>query len=270
MGASEIRKWEVTMMVALLPRRAPIFVERQPIPHTQSMIRSRGTVSHLWRLLVLLQALLLATSFALLPRRAPSSSATRTRAATDDDDPISVRAPSFAELTLVADVIMDSFYPNTTQPWRQLYKMGELNRLQQGFPYADVSEHRMLVACCRDRIVGFCDIDARKPNRPTSFQYNPRPYLSDLCIHPDYRRRGIARALISECEECCAEVFDKEEIFIRVERKNEAAVLMYEGMDYDEIDNDLDPSEEIVLLRKNLNLAEPLAATGGMEDEYSS
>jgi ribosomal protein S18 acetylase RimI-like enzyme len=171
-----------------------------------------------------------------------------------------IRDSTFADLGQVADTILESFYANATSPWRQLYRMGELNRVQQGFPHADKTLHRMLVAVVHtnepgeERVVGFCDIDARKPNRSTSYTYNPRPYLSDLCIHPDFRRLGIAQALVHICEEFCGQDIIKEEIFIRVEKTNVPALNMYQKMDYRPIENPDDPEGTIILLRKNLLL----------------
>jgi len=169
------------------------------------------------------------------------------------DDEFHIRDCTYAELGAAADIIVKSFYAHTISPWKQMYRMAELNRLQQGFPYADRDLHRMLVAvsAAENKIVGFCDIDARIPNRPTAYKYNPRPYLSDLCIHPDWRRKKIGRSLIEFCEDFCLEDLNRDEIFIRVEKKNIAAVQMYTGLGYDEIDcpNDL---SEIVLLRKEL------------------
>ena len=170
---------------------------------------------------------------------------------------ISVRDCTFAELTQVSDLIMSSFYANATSPWSQLYRMGELNRIQQGFPYADKAQHRVLVAATTNatsQIVGYIDVDDRVPNRNTSYKYNPRPYLSDLCIAPEYRRRGIARALVEECEDFCLSKLEKNEAFIRVEKKNVAALTMYQSMGYSPIDNHPDSSnEEILLLRKDLS-----------------
>ena len=170
---------------------------------------------------------------------------------------IKIRDSLYGELGGAADVIMQSFYADSKPPWNHMYKMAELNRLQQGFPYADRKMHRMLVAVAKEigqqeeQIVGFCDCDLRKPNRPTSYNYNPRPYVSDLCVSPSCRRQGIANKLVSYSEEYCKEL-GCEEIFIRVERKNEPAITMYSNLGYVEIDNDLDDSEKIVILRKSL------------------
>ena len=168
-----------------------------------------------------------------------------------------IRDSQYADLAVVSDIIIRSFYANVTSPWNHMYRMAELNRLQQGFPYADKELHRMLVAVSiiDDTVIGFCDIDARVPNRPTGYKYNPRPYLSDICVDPDWRRRGIARSLIEACESFCSESLDREEVFIRVEKENHAALHMYRSMEYYRVKNPDDPLGSVILLKKNLTVA---------------
>jgi ribosomal protein S18 acetylase RimI-like enzyme len=201
------------------------------------------------------------STFARLPSsRLPSSMPLSCSAQPDEAaSQFHIRNSTYGDLGQVADTILASFYANATSPWSQLYRMGELNRVQQGFPYADKTLHRMLVAVVqtnekKERVVGYCDIDARKPNQPTSYSWNPRPYLSDLCIHPAFRRLGIAQALVKICEDFCVQDIAKEEIFIRVEKTNVPALTMYQKMGYRPIENPDDPMGTIILLRKNLLL----------------
>lgn len=129
-----------------------------------------------------------------------------------------------------------------------MYRLSELNRLQQNFPYDD-TRHRMLVAVTKvpspnpttgnlavamqssqnERIVAFCDIDARPATR---WQDPPRPYLSDLAVDTDFRRRGIARSLVELCEHIVVAAMNQSALYIRVERDNNHAVNMYQKLLY--------------------------------------
>lgn len=203
--------------------------------------------------------------------RRSSTSSSRQPALILESDNYVVRDCLYGELTSVVDIIMSSFYSKTPSPWRQLYRIGELNRLQQSFPYGE-PDHRMLVAVNKlspsstDTIIGFCDIDDRIPNRPTSYSFNPRPYLSDLCVHPSFRRKGIARSMISACENFCMQELGKKKLFIRVERNNTNAILMYEQLGYQEFLGTTEQETEqphIVLLTKDLSYQDVFDEDGG-------
>jgi ribosomal protein S18 acetylase RimI-like enzyme len=175
-----------------------------------------------------------------------------------------IRDCRHAELGACVDIIMESFYNTTTQaPWKQMYRLGELNRLQQGFPYGDDRAlHRMILAEVDDSktttttIVGYVDIDLRPPNRPTGYSYNPRPYLSDLCIRSDYRRNGIAKGLVQFCEQFVLQSkYCDNELFIRVEAHNTPAIAMYKSLGYQIIHNPDDPQQtKIWILHRLLDL----------------
>lgn len=173
-----------------------------------------------------------------------------------------IRDCVYAELGQCADVILNSFYNETIKaPLRPLFRMAELNRIQQNFPYADRDLHRMIIVQVDDQIVGFCDVDARRPNRQTSYRFNPRPYLSDLCIDPKFRRLGLAKALIRESEQFCRKLprplhsaqAEIPELFIRVERSNKAAVSMYREMGYTNVSNPDSPDGSILILHKHVS-----------------
>lgn len=187
-----------------------------------------------------------------------------------------IRDCTHNELSSVADLIVDSFYNYTANTvWKQFTKLAELNRIQQNFPYGDDrAVHRMMVLTATSSnatstICGFVDVDARKPNRPTSYKYNPRPYLSDLCIHPNYRRYGCATLLIQACEAFCRSELPKmalspagnrrtdicavPELYIRVETTNIAAGQMYRKLGYTTVQNHSDAgNDKIMILYRQL------------------
>ncbi|KAL3903150.1 MAG: hypothetical protein SGARI_005508 [Bacillariaceae sp.] len=83
-------------------------------------------------------------------------------------------------------------------------------------------------------VAGFVDIDLRP--LPKDFKFpQPRPYLSDLCISKTYRRQGMAKALVEQCEQFCIRQ-SKTELYIRVQESNVAALTMYQQLGYEIID----------------------------------
>lgn len=124
--------------------------------------------------------------------------------------------------------MVEAFYDaKTAATWKPLYRLAELNRLQQNFAYPDQRElHRMYVAVAvvaleatgddeirtttttktttATTIAGFCDVDCR-PCRTTTSPILPRPYLSDVAVRSKFRRLGLARALVGAAEEFVSE-----------------------------------------------------------------
>lgn len=144
----------------------------------------------------------------------------------------------------MADILIESFY-NPSMVVRQYLYLSELSRLQGNFPYGNV-EHTFFIACLRqdsssniknnnkETIIGFVDVDARPGTNESDA---PRPYLSDLAVLPAYRRKGIAQALIHECE-TEAKLWGKDELYLRVERKNDGALDMYRNkLGYEALDH---------------------------------
>jgi ribosomal protein S18 acetylase RimI-like enzyme len=145
--------------------------------------------------------------------------------------------------------MIDSFYTSQTS-WKKLFRLAELNRLQQNYPYTDTDLHQMLVAVIdNQQVVGFCDVDARPCK---TYPPLPRPYLSDLAVDPKYRRRGIAKSLVQRGESFLQKV-PREELFIRVEETNQAAISMYTGLGYETVGIDTEKDKSIFRLWKKLD-----------------
>jgi ribosomal protein S18 acetylase RimI-like enzyme len=64
------------------------------------------------------------------------------------------------------------------------------------------------------------------------------PYLSNLAVHPDYRRRGVAQQLLCNCEETALE-WGFTEIYLHVLENNHGARRLYYQLGYrvDHIDS---------------------------------
>mmetsp|Transcript_24710 Transcript_24710/g.49149 ORF Transcript_24710/g.49149 Transcript_24710/m.49149 type:complete len:304 (+) Transcript_24710:90-1001(+) len=139
-----------------------------------------------------------------------------------------IREAFYSDLPFAAHILVDGFY--TRSILNHAHRLGELSRLQNNFPYSHPN-HKMFVAIDpndKGRIIGFCDVDARPPRiKPAA----PRPYLSDLAVRSDWKRRGVATALVRRCEEC-AGVWDMKNLYLRVESSNTRALDMYEGFGY--------------------------------------
>lgn len=141
----------------------------------------------------------------------------------------------YLDLGAVSDIMLESFYTSNDKrsPWRHLFRMAELNRLQQNFPYGD-DQHFMLIAISKVEdnlrvVAGFCDVDMRPPSK--IFPSPPRPYLSDLAVRESFRQQGIAKALIEACENIVLRQ-QWRDLYIRVEQKNDVAIQMYNNLQY--------------------------------------
>jgi ribosomal protein S18 acetylase RimI-like enzyme len=202
-----------------------------------------------------------------------SSSSESAQQQKDTPRDFTIRACKYEELAAVADIIMDAFYTEKST-WRRLYQLAELNRLQQNFPYTNTDLHQMLVAVVvgdsDERIAGFVDIDARPCQTKIKL---PRPYLSDLAVNSEFRRRGIARALVEECERFVQQLLPAPpvrggELWIRVEETNDAAVAMYtKKLDYEITGSDNQDKDKgtILILHKEFE-EKGAAAPFGFEE----
>lgn len=140
-----------------------------------------------------------------------------------------IRKGLFRDLRCVADLMMDAFYSDKSIMYHY-HRMLELDRVQNNFPY-DSSKHEYYVACSPDgKVIGFVDIDARPSARKDA---PPRPYLSDLAVSTEWRRKGIASRLVEQCEARSRQM-GKSKMYLRVEQNNDAALRMYcENMAYE-------------------------------------
>jgi ribosomal protein S18 acetylase RimI-like enzyme len=176
-----------------------------------------------------------------------SSSSSSSQSSSPSSSPsFYIRDAVYSDLGQVANILIESFY-NPTIIVRQYLYLSELSRLQDNFPYSDC-DHSFFVACekrppststsqkwhnQKEKVIGFVDVNQRPRKKESDA---PRPYLSDLAVHPDFRRRGVAQALMQECERE-VQFWGKDQLYLRVERKNEGALKMYSGLGYEALDH---------------------------------
>ncbi|KAL7482477.1 hypothetical protein ACHAW6_008152 [Cyclotella cf. meneghiniana] len=165
-----------------------------------------------------------------------------------------IEQAKYSQLPQVAEIITHSFHPelDNNPILRPLRVLFEMDRLQSNFPYGDEDHYYFVVSCGsgtdKDEIVvGFCDLDFRSPPTYSTYPFTmfsssssnhiirQRPYLSDVAIHPEHRRRGLASSLMAEVENR-ARSRGVKEIYLGVAEENRGALKMYDGMGYEVLD----------------------------------
>lgn len=191
--------------------------------------------------------------------------ATTTTTTTTDKDTtpttttFQIREAQYSDLAQAADLMTDGFYPELRNNpiMRPIRYVLELDRLQNNFPYDRDGRHYYLVVneigdgMTNRNVIGFCDIDGRIPtvaaaqtnstdsvstllSQFTKRIIRPQPYFSDLAIDPNYRRQGIASALMKEAESRATNM-GFEELYLGVRSTNELALNMYSNIGYESI-----------------------------------
>mmetsp|Transcript_6141 Transcript_6141/g.10915 ORF Transcript_6141/g.10915 Transcript_6141/m.10915 type:complete len:127 (-) Transcript_6141:264-644(-) len=108
----------------------------------------------------------------------------------------------------------------------------------------------MIVACRKTdgKVLGFAELDDRMSTNPLA---PPRPYMCNLAIDTKWQRKGIATALIADCE-CRALDWHKTSMYLKVRKGNLEAVLMYEKAGYLVLESIKESEDDILLMTKDL------------------
>lgn len=130
----------------------------------------------------------------------------------------------------------------------------------------------MIVACDakNGQVVGFAEVDAR----PLGINKNGgsknesllredasddilRSYMYNLAVDKRWKRKGIASALVTVCEQFVSDMHGlcvEKRLYLRVRKSNHAAIALYESLGYREM-----LPEAIQLSREDIN-------SGSLED----
>jgi ribosomal protein S18 acetylase RimI-like enzyme len=167
---------------------------------------------------------------------------------------LSVRAAQLSELLDVAAIITESFHP--TGDWlawlSPVLRLGIYQDLRQrllsravGYTClvsdwqsasihasTHIGTHTSTYASTPARIAGTVEVSVR----PISLQFHnastvERPYLSNLAVHPDYRRHGVGAQLLLACEKTARD-WGFEDLYLHVLENNQAARHLYTKLGY--------------------------------------
>eukprot|EP01038_Epipyxis_sp_PR26KG_P009982 gene9982-13432_t len=96
------------------------------------------------------------------------------------------------------------------------------------------------------KLIGLVELCWQEPNGLLGdpfhlpFQFNipksAEPYLCNLCVSPDYRRLGIGKYLCLQCESLIKRQWNRDILYLHVEKSNKGAIEFYRNLGYREID----------------------------------
>ena len=136
-----------------------------------------------------------------------------------------------AEVGPAADILTEAFFKQGTNPityqWERLTTYLSLEGL---YPKPG-TRHVIYVACDKKtgKVLGLAEIDDRPA--PNDQYATPRPYMFNVAVNPKYQRKGIAKALVSSCEDV-ARTWGKPQVWLKVRSSSKAAVAMYKSLGY--------------------------------------
>ena len=168
-----------------------------------------------------------------------------------------IRDADFADLGSAARILTDGFYGNTNFITYNIERLNTFLSLESTFPSqsSDTVVHSMVVACRQSdgKVLGFAELDGRPTEDPEAA---PRPYMCNLAVDKKWKRQGIAKALVKQCEEKAIE-WGKGEMYLKVRERNQAATSMYQSIGYEVQSINVEsmrgqPPDTIVLMMKQL------------------
>jgi ribosomal protein S18 acetylase RimI-like enzyme len=154
---------------------------------------------------------------------------------------LKVRPLQSADVAKAADVISSSFQIGSAfGSWFQpLFKMGIYEDLRNRLTVTAAEQIVCLVATLDSRptdVLGTIEISARSPlyNRAMTKRY---VYISNLAVDNNYRRLGIGRELVQQCESI-AKNWGFTDIYLHVMANNLAGKQLYLNLGFEVLGSD--------------------------------
>jgi ribosomal protein S18 acetylase RimI-like enzyme len=171
-------------------------------------------------------------------------------------------SPQKSDMGTASRILADGFFGDRDFITYQIEKLRTYLSLESDFPKAR-DQHVMLVACqnTNGKVVAVCDVDNR-PNLKTE-----RPYMCNLAVGKQWRGKGLAKALISQCEEIVKE-WGETDLHLKARQRNGAAIALYKSLGY-AIESELyDVSyrDHLVVMKKSVG-AEEMNGTSAVSKE---
>ncbi|MEP1056821.1 MULTISPECIES: GNAT family N-acetyltransferase [Cyanophyceae] len=154
---------------------------------------------------------------------------------------LSIRAAQLKDLAALVELLSDSFYPNVgfMRWFLPLLRVGVYEDLRYRLRSSSASDYVCLVAVilpstgeatARRDLVGTVEITFRSTS-PFQFRSLPYPYVSNLAVYSDVRRRGVAQKLLGACESIALEG-GFQDLYLHVLEDNHQARRLYEKAGY--------------------------------------
>ncbi len=165
-----------------------------------------------------------------------------------------IRFADVQDIPAIAQVLTYSFYPRSwLRPlWQWSINLDLRLRLTDPAPC-----YACLVATINQRAIGSVEMCTRSI-AVGPWQYLVNPYIFNLAVHPQWRRQGIAKRLLSATEPI-AKQWGFSQIFIHVLAQNHSACQLYYQTNYELLRQDnswgswLWGGSRRLLLRKSLS-----------------
>jgi ribosomal protein S18 acetylase RimI-like enzyme len=147
-----------------------------------------------------------------------------------------IRAATSADLASVAQIIAESFHSQKgIWGWAfPLFRLGIYEDLRHRLSSA-TPHHICLVAVDTTvggshQIVGTVEMGVRFSDS-WAYVHKSFPYLSNLAVHPKYRRHGVASGLLNKCEQVSQE-WGFQDMYLHVLENNYQAKQLYFKLGY--------------------------------------